>query len=555
MKLLFNKLFNRSRPASRPARPSSKLMLEGLESRLVPTITNHGGAVLPHVEVQAMYFGSDWMYSQLALKNTLDSALGTIVNSSYMDMLTNAGYGVGRGSVSPSTIYGVYATPNQNINDSLIQSDLVAEINGGLLSFPDSNRLYVVFMEDNVGVTQGSKTSQSNFLAYHGAFTGQVYGSIWASIHYAVVTYPGGTVNNAGRSWLGAQDTITLSASHEIAEAVTDPNVNYSTLGWYDDSLGGENGDINNAQTVYLNGYAVQRIPDLNDQAMTPAGATSIRPVNFILKNDGTLWESTGGSPFYIYNGVASISDQSIDEYGRAMVDIVSTAGYAMEYHEGLSSPWTVLWQNGSSLNYSVKSAKAGQGVSYVLYNDGSVYEYKDCGQGAVGQGATWTQLDSNVTAIDAGTDRYGVNMFAEVWYSQAWMHSDSTGWTNIASGVKAVSAGQQGVVAYLTTGGDAYSFTQSIAAYVHLGSGVAAVTAGSDQNGLSVLDMLYSNGTLNEWRASNGWTTLSYNIASIGKAHAGVEDAITFSGSAYAHTGSGYYGWSYLTNNANTAA
>ena len=80
-----------------------------------------------------------------------------------------------------------------------------------------------------------------------------------------------------------------------------------------------------------------------------------------------------------------------------------------------------------------------------------------DWGQGAAVQTPTWTNIDSNVTAIDAGTDQYGVNMMTEVWYGQGWLYSDSTGWTNhFANGVQTVSAGPQGTVAYLTTGGDA---------------------------------------------------------------------------------------------------
>jgi hypothetical protein len=345
---------------------------------------------------------------------------------------------------------------------------------------------------------------------------------------------------------------MTEAASHEIAEAVTDPNVNYKTPGWYDDNLNSENGDISNAQTVYLNGYAVQRIPDLNDQAMTPVGARGVNPVNFILKNDGTLWESTAGNPsapFQITSGIASLSDQGIDNYGHAMVDVVTTAGYAYEYHEGYGG-LTYLWPTSG-----VKSAKAGQGVSYVLYNDGRVEEYKDWGQGAVGNQATWTHIDSNVTAIDAGTDQYGVNMMTEVWQGQGWLYSDSTGWDRVAFGVKAVSAGPQGIVAYLTTGGDAWSFSEANGGYVHLGSNVAAVTAGTDQYGYAMLDMLYTNGNLSEWRGSTGWGSIASNVASIGKAHAGVVDEIDAWGVAYAHTAPGPGGWTYLTYNAKTAA
>jgi hypothetical protein len=151
--------------------PKARLNLEALEDRLVPTITNHGGALLPHVEVQAMYFGQDWMYSLNVQKNQLDNFLGNIVNSSYMDMLQNAGYGVGRGSASPSTIDGASFYPNQWINDSTIQNALVSEINAGALGLPDANRLYVVFVQDNVAVSTSFGTSMpGGFAGYHGAF-------------------------------------------------------------------------------------------------------------------------------------------------------------------------------------------------------------------------------------------------------------------------------------------------------------------------------------------------------------------------------------------------
>src|SRR5712691_8051025 len=44
------------------ARPPGavRLELEALEDRRTPTITYHGGSLMPHVEAQALYLGSDW---------------------------------------------------------------------------------------------------------------------------------------------------------------------------------------------------------------------------------------------------------------------------------------------------------------------------------------------------------------------------------------------------------------------------------------------------------------------------------------------------------------
>src|SRR5438445_11814883 len=75
--------------------------VEQLETRELLTVTFHGGALLPHVEAQAVYLGSDWNGSALQTeKMNLDQFVSTIVNSPYMDMLTNAGYNVGPGTAS-----------------------------------------------------------------------------------------------------------------------------------------------------------------------------------------------------------------------------------------------------------------------------------------------------------------------------------------------------------------------------------------------------------------------------------------------------------------------
>lgn len=78
-------------------------------------------------------------------------------------------------------------------------------------------------------------------------------------------------MSNGTLPWLNAFDQMTAVASHELAEAVTDPNKGYKAMGWNDDSPlnGGEVGDIVANQIVYLNGNAVSRIADQNDQAMT----------------------------------------------------------------------------------------------------------------------------------------------------------------------------------------------------------------------------------------------------------------------------------------------
>src|SRR5437868_1105132 len=66
--------------------------VEQLESRRLLTVTYNGGAVLPQVAVQAVYLGSTWNTDSAlqAQRAQVDPFLSTIVNSPYMDMLTNA---------------------------------------------------------------------------------------------------------------------------------------------------------------------------------------------------------------------------------------------------------------------------------------------------------------------------------------------------------------------------------------------------------------------------------------------------------------------------------
>jgi hypothetical protein len=527
----------------RRAAPRARLAVEHLEDRWVPAVTFHGGAVLPNVEVQGLYYGSDWWTNSGYYNQTgyLEGFLNNVVHSSYMDMLNKAGYGVGRGSFDQGWVDGTNLNKSQYLSDGQIQGALVANINAGHLKAPDGNRLYVVFVEDNVAVGNSSSNSQNNFLGYHGSFGSWVFppSGPWlgeyANIRYAVVTYPGGSVNNAGLWWLSQINSMTVTTSHELAEAVTDPD---PTHGWNDDGYqNGEVGDLANAQTVFLNGYSVQRIADKNDQPMTPLGATGIDPVNFVLRTDGTLYMSSSSGLTYLTSGVASLSDQSIDNYGRAMVDIVQTNGHAWEYHEGMG--WT-------DLGTGVKSAKAGQGVSYLLYTNGTLEEYKDWGQ------YHWSVIDSGVTSIDAGTDRYGVNMVTEVWHGQGWEYSDSTGFHFIDYNVAAVSAGQQGFMCYLTTGGNAYSYFEPTGNKGFLSSNVAQVTAGVDQYGNGMIDLLLTNGHVWDWRPSLGWKDLGGGFNAMGKAHAGVVDTIFGGSQAWTYNG---YGWAYLLANAQAAA
>jgi hypothetical protein len=250
---------------------SSGGRFETLESRELLTVTYQGGALLTSVEAQGVYLGSAWSTnsSLQAQAQSTDQYLSALVGGSYMDMLNNAGYGVGRGTASAGAVDNIGLSGS--ISDSQIRSDLAAMIGSGKVQAPDANRLYMVYVEPGVEVTMGSANSKTSFLGYHGAFADG--GNV---IHYAVLPFPGTPNPNPGSQGFASNfDELTTVSSHELAEAVTDPNVNFSTLGWYDFQRNGEIGDLAQGHDSTITGangvqYEVQDVVDQNDQIISP---------------------------------------------------------------------------------------------------------------------------------------------------------------------------------------------------------------------------------------------------------------------------------------------
>ncbi len=245
---------------------------ESLESRELLTVTYHGGELLQNVEAQAVYLGSDWSTSA-TLKTqaaAVDQYLGYLVQSPYMDMLTAAGYNVGRGTDTAGVALNGGINNSTVITDSQIQADLQAGIRSSQLAAPDANRLYVVYVQPGTVIRDGTETSQNSFLGYHGAFAGTDASGKPVDIHYAVVAYPGGPNPSAGSQGFSSNfNQLTDVTSHELAEAAVDPNVGYKTVGWYDDQRNGEIGDLTRRTTV-INGYLVQDVVNQNDRVIAP---------------------------------------------------------------------------------------------------------------------------------------------------------------------------------------------------------------------------------------------------------------------------------------------
>jgi hypothetical protein len=252
----------------------------------------------------------------------------------------------------------------------------------------------------------------------------------------------------------------------------------------------------------------------------------------------GQAYEHTAAGWIAVHSGVAAVSSQGIDDSGLAMVDVVLTSGEAYEYHDG------GLWVR---LTSAVKAACAGQGVSFVLLADGRLVEYHD------DTGAWSNTIASHVASINAGTDRYGVNMVDAITTNGIlYEYSDSSGSHVLCSDAVSVSAGTGGMSAVVLQSGRSYEYSETTGGWTYLADGVAQVAVGTDPSGATMVDLVLTSHVAEEYRIGIGWKTLTTGVAAIGKARAGLVDVVFANGNAYEH---GSNGWTALTTTVRESA
>jgi hypothetical protein len=222
-------------PRPRPFRPA----VEALDSRIMPAITYHGGPVLSHVDVHNVFYGQGWKSADPfgVLGGSLNKFQADIAKSPYLAMLGE--YGVGRGTTeqfnssdlvtySSSPAAGTTASPTL-VKESQIQSMLITEILLHRLPRETGQQLYFVYLPPNVKSQWDQKSSfnLTGTFGHHGSF--YVPGLVGNTpVYYAVIQDPSVTPTIPG---LNKFQQLTEVSSHELAEAVTDPDVRQSDAG------------------------------------------------------------------------------------------------------------------------------------------------------------------------------------------------------------------------------------------------------------------------------------------------------------------------------------
>jgi Domain of unknown function (DUF4214) len=250
---------------NRQRRTRARIELETLEDRCTPAIGFQGGAVVAHVQVQALFYGTYWSTSDgLQSASDINTYLSYLVNSPFMDVMNE--YGVGRGTFLGNGIVDPGLLGAVSVSDATIQVELANDITAGRLPGASINTLYIVFTPPNVAVTSGSESSLLDFFGYHDIFP---YGAT-GTVNYAVIANP---VGNGTDGSMTDFQTITHAVSHELAEAVTDPDGS----GWVDPVTGDEIADVVDqpGNIAFLNNYVVAGLWSVAKQtAVYPVGSS-----------------------------------------------------------------------------------------------------------------------------------------------------------------------------------------------------------------------------------------------------------------------------------------
>jgi hypothetical protein len=248
----------------------------------VPQVVSSGGPVMKTPKVVPIFYAAD----DSATVASLQDFLGKLPASPYWSAFATE-YGVGAVSVAPAIMLTDTLPPNYD--DSQIQAFLADKLQSADPAFPapDANTIYAFFFPPNVtitvgatvptgdagddaaipadaGVAPGVSTSCNDFGGYHD----NIALTTSTNVAYAVVP------RCASFGPLMALDAITGPASHEIAEAATDPfpsgapaflSVDPTHAYWKQLLGGGEVGDMCAQGDVFTKfppsmPYTVQRI-------------------------------------------------------------------------------------------------------------------------------------------------------------------------------------------------------------------------------------------------------------------------------------------------------
>jgi hypothetical protein len=222
-------------------------VLQKAAARQVARLVYNNGPLIAQAQVFTIFWGSDWEQgSAQGLTAELNGFFDYILTSSLIDQLSEYNvvqYRIGHGH-RIGTVTLTDPDVAKTVDDSSIRQMIEQQVAAEKLPSSNPNLIYFVFLPSGVTVTQSGSDSCKVFCGYHDAIASEIF--------YAVMPFPdcSGCASN-----LSSFDALTVTASHELCEAITDP---VPGEGWYDNQ-NGEIGDICAWQTKKVGQYTVQK--------------------------------------------------------------------------------------------------------------------------------------------------------------------------------------------------------------------------------------------------------------------------------------------------------
>lgn len=258
---------------------------------------------LPRISLQPIYFGPFFNPTNstgTSWVNYLNTYFSYIVRSSYLTSLSPYGISTGtcRSGLRTSATQPHYSSSNPVfLEDASIRATLTSWLRSGYLQ---PNDTFVVVTEPGVAVRfnrNNTQTSFNAFLGYHYWFTYYDSRNVYRYGTYIVLPFPGyPNYTPASSGFASYGDMLTSVASHEVAEASTDPYAG-SYYGWTETiykyvfathqetvAFTKTTGEIGDAAVALfpalsqhgcrLNGYLMQKVIAPNGVSLiTPSGA------------------------------------------------------------------------------------------------------------------------------------------------------------------------------------------------------------------------------------------------------------------------------------------
>jgi hypothetical protein len=216
-----------------------------------PVVKYLGAPILAATKVVTITFAADANAAQLESFGAAVAATPwwDTVRAGYCEpsSSTCVGDGPAGASVELKTAAATSYTDSFQGKGSTFQQFLSQEITSGALPKPDASTLYLFYVPQTTTITVDGDTTCNTIDGYHNWMTVGSQPAVYAVVAECA-PYPGGTLDTV--------QMATLTASHEIAEAATNPEFTANTAGfqlddndpnnwgWLDVQFGGEVGDM-----------------------------------------------------------------------------------------------------------------------------------------------------------------------------------------------------------------------------------------------------------------------------------------------------------------------